>query len=436
MSKLKFFEQAVNNAIASKGSSEKLTVPLKVFSYNIDSVNPENSSVIGEHFFTQEPLEFRLNKSTNPNQPSINGFNSLVSGSDPRFDYSVPKNGVIMFMDCKKAEDGSYTAEWGKSAVRKNNQTIVNNFSTVKAVKQYGNRPPYIVFDSYVPTIATTLELNKVKSKSEIENLIIKTLEPKLGPDANRSIALVRIISPDAAENVLCFEIGATKKSNSENKQVNCNGSESFDRYTQDGMGKVIFKDGAIERLLGTDLTLEVIPGMSYYAGKSTAEPYFYTSEELKAQNKSAELLGALKPKTIISVWSNMLNKVEMIKDEAGNESKVRKPKVMNMYLTAAQLDDKTKLITAFNTETTNQPVYDLSEIPTEALLRIRGVNAVKSTQLNEQASPTASKPTTSTNDQTPVENTKPKEKEPQMFDSDLSESDIAELFEISKSMN
>lgn len=201
-------------------------------------------------------------------------------------------------------------------------------------------------------------------------------------------------------------------------------------------MGKVIFKDGAIERLIGTDLTLEVIPGMSYYAGKSTAEAYFYTSEELKAQNKSAELQGTLKPKTIISVWSNMLNKVELIQDEAGNESKVRKPKVMNMYLTAAQLDDNTKLITAFNTETTSQTVYDLSEIPTEALLRIRGTNAVKSTQLNEQASPDASKPSAKTNEPAQAEKTKSNEKQPEILDFDLSESDIAELTEISKNMN
>lgn len=436
MSRLRNFEQAVNSAITSKASSEKLTVPLKVVSYNIDSVNPENSSVIGLHYFTKAPLEFRLNKSTNANQPSINGFQSLVSGADPKFDYSVPKNGVIMFMDCKMAKDGSYTAEWGKCAVRKNNQTIVNNFSTVKAVKQYGNRPPYIVFESYVPTIATTLELSKVKSKSEIEALIIAALEPKMGPEANRSIALLRVISPDATENVLCFEIGAIKKSSDDNKQVNCTGSESFENFTKDGMGKVIFKDGAIERLIGTDLTLEVIPGMSYYAGKSTAEAYFYTSEELKAQNKSAELQGTLKPKTIISVWSNMLNKVELIQDEAGNESKVRKPKVMNMYLTAAQLDDNTKLITAFNTETTSQTVYDLSEIPTEALLRIRGTNAVKSTQLNEQASPDASKPSAKTNEPAQAEKTKSNEKQPEILDFDLSESDIAELTEISKNMN
>jgi len=441
MSSLQLFEKTVNNAIASKSNSEKLTIPLQVQLYKIDDKNPENSSVVGLHYVTREPIEFRINKSANTHQPTIDGFHRLPPNSDPKFDYSVPKNGVIMFMDCRKQDDGTYSAEWAKSAVRKKNQTLVNNFTTVKAVQQYGGRAPYIAFDSYVPVLAKSINLKDVKSSAEIENLLIESLEPRLGPDANRSLALLRVISPDLSEKVLSFEIGAIKKAGADGKQINCTGKESFDHFTKDGMGKVIFKDGAINNLIGSNLTLEVVPGMSYYAGKTTAEQYFYTSDELASQNKSEELLGTLKPKTIISVWSKMLNKVETIKDDAGNESKVRKPKVMNMYLTAAQLEDKTQLITAFNTETTNQPIYDLSEMPSAALMKVRGNVAENVTKSTVTSNPVASQPNNEQSIQAeqprkPLAETNAKPDDSQMFDSDLSEEDIAELNMISQSMN
>ncbi|QIR16489.1 hypothetical protein [Shewanella aestuarii] len=388
MSKLQFFEKAVNKAITSKSSNERLTIPLQVESYNIDPHNLGNSSVMGHHYFTQEKMEFRINKSSNPNQPTIAGFKALEEGADPKFEYSVPKNGVIMFMDCKKQEDGTYTAEWAKSAIRKNHQSIVNSFSTVKAVKQYGDKPPYILFDSYIPKLSTSMNFSSVKSADQIKALIVQALEPKFGVEGNRSIALLRIMSSDKDENVMTFEITGMKKSGGSGKQINCTGEESFNHFIKDGMGKVIFKDGAIENLLGSDLTVEVVPGVSYFAGKSASEQYFYTPEEIQAENKSADLVGTLKPKTIMSVWSNMLNKVELVKDDAGNESKVRKAKVMDMYLTTAQLEDKTKLVTAFNTETTSQKIYDLSELPTETLARVRGNTVTAEDKQTKEAQP------------------------------------------------
>ncbi|GGB52739.1 hypothetical protein GCM10011607_11570 [Shewanella inventionis] len=440
MSKLQLFEKAVNKAITSKGRSERLTIPVQVEGYDIDPNDAGNSSVIGHHYFTKEKMVFRINKSSNPNQPTVAGFQSLEEGADPKFEYSVPKNGVIMFMDCKKQEDGSYTAEWAKSTIRKSHQALVSNFSTVKAVRQYGDKPPYIVFDSYIPKLAKSLDLRHVKSANEIKSLIVEALEPKLGVEANRSIALLRIMSSDTNEKVMSFEITGIKKSAGAGKQQNCTGEESFEHFTKDGMGKVIFKDGAVDNLLGSDLTVEVVPGISYFVAKSTSEQYFYTSDEIKSEGKDASFVGTLKPKTIMSVWTNMLNKVEFVTDEDGSESKVRKPKVMNVYLTTAQLqEDKTKLVTAFNTETTNQKIYDLSELPTEAFLRVRGLNS----EVKENISPKASTSNAVEKVNTAPEVVEKAQAKPQAIkddyednmDFELSEDDMAELNEISRSM-
>jgi hypothetical protein len=434
MSKLEYFGKAVANALVRTTRSERLTIPLRVQSYNINETEPDKSTVKGVHFFTNQEVEIGIS-SINPRKPTIEGFLKLEEGNDPKFDYSVPKNGVILFTDCVKKDDGTYQASWAKSAIRKNNQTLMKNYSTVRAVEQDGVRPPFIMFESYVPKLAKTVDLKHEQNLDKVIALLEDTLNPKYGVEGNRSLALMRLISPDLNDSVHTFTITALKNKQTNGSAHHCTGKEALENYTSKGIGKSILVDGAMHELLGADVTIEVIPGIAYYVGKTSAEDHFYTNDDIQKNNVNQDLLGKLKPKTIISEWNKMLNKVEFIKDDKQNQTKVRKPQVMEFYLTASQLEDKTKIVTAFNTETNNQPIYDFSTMPSEALTVLRS-DATANKEHLQQPNPTPiTHEAKKHEDEESIVRSEPVKDEPDNFEVELSEADFAELNEISASM-
>ncbi len=353
----------ISQAKAAKAQPTR-TLPLSVVEYVINEKDPSKSFVKGIVVDGDDKTEIKVYLDSNGHKMTINGFQSLQDGHDPKFDYAVPVGGVIAFEGCKTiaGAENSYISSWAKGLRRKDNQTAHQLMTTMNIYPASSDRVQgSIAFNSYRPGLAQTVDLKSSKSPvEEVRQVLSTSLDPRRGPEGNLSLALLRIHNTDQNSNEppVAIEIKGVRADN--NHQP---GNVAVQKWETSDLGKVIMNELLPNQLAGNDFVLEVIPGVRYFAAPNLAAPFFVSQEEAVQQDDET-LVGKIKHSSFAAKLAAQLNAKSQIPDAEGNMVNVTQPKFVPMVLGTYIHDNGNSIVTYFKPSSTKAPLCTAETMP------------------------------------------------------------------------